>query len=221
MHRVKLNINYLIASLAIVFVVYHLSQIAMIPVSLGSILNTHTTAPVVQHKTVPSPTSVPTSKQVKTGLTSQQSQWPIRVFMPSVKIDLPLEGSIEETGAWKISETGANFALNTAIPNESNGNTVLFGHDRPKLFHDIHGLKIGDPITVFNSKGSYTFTMVSSKVVTPTDVSVMDQTELPILTLLTCDGWLSQNRYVVVAKFSHFTPIAPKPTQNTAKLASL
>jgi sortase A len=135
------------------------------------------------------------------GLNYVAAYWPNRVLMKNVQIDLPLTGSMENQGAWEVSETGANFAINTAIPNGQSGNTVIFGHDRPNLFRNIHNLKAGDQIIVYGADKPYAYAVDSFKIVKPTDVSVMSQTKSATLTLITCDGWLSQDRFVVTAHY--------------------
>ena len=134
------------------------------------------------------------------GLNYVASYWPTRVQIANAQIDLPLTGSMEQQGIWEVSEDGANFAINTAIPNDQSGNTVIFGHDRPHLFRNIHNLKPGDEIKVYGADKVYVYTMDGSKIVSPSDISVMQQTKTATLTLITCDGWLSKDRYVVTAK---------------------
>jgi LPXTG-site transpeptidase (sortase) family protein len=217
-HKTRPISTLIVASLAVAFVLYHLWQ-SVVGTASFALAYLPKPTPVVQHKQAADTTSTP-SAQIKTvaapilGFQANSSLWPTRVVMPSASIDLPLTGSIEQNGSWDISLTGANFALNTALPNGKNGNTVLFGHDRPKLFRTIHNLKIGDTISIIAPNGTYSYKMTSSLVVAPTDVSVMDQTATSTLTLITCDGWLSENRYVVQATFDHFTPIAVAPSSS-------
>jgi LPXTG-site transpeptidase (sortase) family protein len=203
--RSKLNAGHiLLSSLAVAFVLYHLYAALFGTASfVQAYLPQHPAATAPAHVT-PSSTPSATPLLAYIGLQSDKSLWPNRIVMSTVGIDLPVEGSMEQSGAWNISLTGADYALNTAVPNGQSGNTAIFGHDRPKLFHSIHNLKIGDKIDVYTSKGVYTYAMAGSQVVTPTDVSVMDPSTDSTLTLLTCDGWLSQNRFVVHAKFDHF-----------------
>ena len=196
--------HLLLMSLAVAFVLYHVYTATFGTVSfVRAYLPKQTDTDIAAHATKPTPLFQHT---VQLGIAAEASLWPQRITMPTVDIDLPVEGSIEQAGEWKISENGADFALNTSVPNPTSGNTAIFGHDRPHLFRRIHDLKVGDQITVTNSQGSFIYAMTGSKVVTPQDISVMDQTETSTLTLLTCDGWLSQNRYVVTAKFTKFIP---------------
>jgi LPXTG-site transpeptidase (sortase) family protein len=191
--------SYLVTTLALIFVSYHL---------IFTVIGVRNFVYAVQGpKVVVAQKSTDVEHQASDiqpalqvlGFQAEQSLWPTSVSIPSVGIQLNLTGSMEKSGTWIISDTGANFAINTAIPNGLGGNTVLFGHDRPNLFHAIHALKPGDDIYVNVGPKTYQYQMVTSDIVSPTDVSVMDQTDGPTLTLLTCDGWLSQDRYVVKA----------------------
>lgn len=215
--RLKQSISSgVIAVLACVFFAYH---IFMTGFGVDSFIRAYTGA---------KPTSTPTpvvvvpatsQDQIVLGKQSQPGQWPSHVDMPSVGISLDLTGSMENQGQWYISTTGANFAINTAVPNGISGNTALFGHDRPGLFRNIHNLKFGDIVKVTASDKVYEYKVTWTQVVQPTDVSVMNQTRDPILTLITCDGWLSQERYVVVARL--ISPLdKPTPTPTGSQLAS-
>lgn len=187
-----LNLKYLAMGLGVLFVVYHLAQIGGGVADLWQLAWRANAAPTA---------STPAPKAL-VGLQTDSSIWPTRVVIDSVGIDLALTGSIEKEGQWLISETGANFATNTAIPNGQTGNTALFGHDRPKLFRNLHDLKEGAVVKVITKYMVYYYTVTGSKTVAPSDVSVMNQTTDPILTLITCDGWLSENRLVINAKFT-------------------
>lgn len=193
--------DYLVIAFGILFVIYHIGQI-----TLGSALLLRVAAsPDKSTVALGSPAPVVTVQPLL-GVQSDKSIWPERVVIPSLGVNLAISGSIEEQGAWEISETGANFALNTAIPNGFSGNTALFGHDRPKLFNPIHQLKEGDLIEVHTREMIYRYSVTGNLVVGPTDISVMDQTKDSRLTLVTCDGWLSENRYIVTANFKELAP---------------
>lgn len=203
----KPDTSILVMALAVAFLLYHAGQYAFWAFDWSEYFGS---APLVhQSPTLPKYASRSAHKLPSVallGLDADQSLWPTSINIPDVDINLAIEGSIEQSGEWNISETGANFALNTAIPDGRSGNTAIFGHDRPKLFRRLHDLQNGQEIQVNTSFGTYVYVMTGSQVVTPQDISVMDQTETSTLTLLTCDGWLSQNRYVVTAKFSQFIP---------------
>lgn len=206
MKRLKSIISsYSLLVVAILFVAYHVISVVT---GVGSMVHIFqspelTVAESHQHQSESTETLTENHnvlQEPKLGFESQPHTWPTRIVMESVDIDLAVEGSYEQQGAWEISETGSNFAINTAIPNAQTGNTAIFGHDRPHLFHRIHDLKPGDRVKVAVGNQWFEYAVIGNQIVKPDNVSVMDQTSEPTLTLITCDGWLSQDRYVVTAK---------------------
>ncbi len=201
--------TYIILTLATVFVLYHIVSVSLGIDSFAQALQAGANdsgfnVQVESNQTEQDLALVNEDKSkattVNIGLNYVASYWPTRIVIDKVNIDLPLIGSMESQGDWDVSETGANYAINTAMPNGQSGNTVIFGHDRPQLFHDIHELEVGDVITVMSQGHEYKYRVSGSKVVQPTDVSVMNQTVKPTLTLITCDGWLSQDRFIITAE---------------------
>lgn len=71
----------------------------------------------------------------------------------------------------------------TALPGE--GNTGLAAH-RDTFFRRLGSIKEGDEIRVVTPDGTYRYTVEHTQVVEPTDVWVLDPTEQPALTLVTC-----------------------------------
>jgi sortase A len=62
-------------------------------------------------------------------------------------------------------------------------------------------LQAGDGFVVIWSGKEYDYQVVGSKIVLPTEVSVLAPTEKPTLTLITCDPIFSQqNRLIVTAE---------------------
>jgi LPXTG-site transpeptidase (sortase) family protein len=72
----------------------------------------------------------------------------------------------------------------TALPGQS-GNVVLAGH-RDSFFRDLRNIKAGDIIQVTTEAGQHAYQVQSTRIVNPTEVSVMAPTKDPSLTLITC-----------------------------------
>jgi len=72
----------------------------------------------------------------------------------------------------------------TALPGES-GNIGLAGH-RDTFFRPLRGIRPGDVITLRALHGTYRYRVVSTKVVSPDDVQVLDPSGGDTLTLVTC-----------------------------------
>jgi sortase A len=72
----------------------------------------------------------------------------------------------------------------TALPGQP-GNVGISGH-RDTFFRPLRNIRQDDIITLTTLLGEYRYRVVSTKVVSPSDVDVLDPTENEILTLVTC-----------------------------------
>jgi sortase A len=99
----------------------------------------------------------------------------------------------------------------TVMPGQA-GNAAIAGHRTTygAPFFDLNELSVGDPIYVTDLAGR-TFTYQVSqapRVVSPTDVSVLDPTRFAELTLTTCNPrFEATSRLVVVARLSSGNPL--------------
>jgi sortase A len=96
------------------------------------------------------------------------------------------------------------------------GNAAIAGHRTTygAPFYRLNELRAGDPILV-TTKASpvpWRYVVVSSKSVSPDDVSVLNPTPTAMLTLTTCTPRFSASqRLVVVARLDDTRPAAPPP----------
>ena len=90
-----------------------------------------------------------------------------------------LEGS--DQGTLRL---GVGRVRNSSLPGEP-GNVVLAGH-RDTFFRSLRLIRAGDRISVRTAAGTFSYTVDWTKVVKPTDVSVIMPTPAPALTLITC-----------------------------------
>jgi len=72
----------------------------------------------------------------------------------------------------------------TALPGES-GNVVLAGH-RDTFFRPLRFVRSGDTLAIKTLQGDFQYEVESVAVVPPSDVSVMQQSSVRTLTLITC-----------------------------------
>jgi LPXTG-site transpeptidase (sortase) family protein len=99
---------------------------------------------------------------------------------PSVKMTATiLEGTDDRT-----LSRGAGHIEETAFPGET-GNFAIAGH-RDTTFRAVRNIKIGDPLIVTTADGVFQYRITKTFIVEPTDVYVLDPTEQPTLTLVTC-----------------------------------
>jgi sortase A len=90
----------------------------------------------------------------------------------------------------------------TAFPGEP-GNIGIAGH-RDTFFRQLRDIREDDVITLTTPGRSYEYSVESTQVVDPTDVQVLDGSNQPILTLVTCYPFYfvgpAPQRYVVRAR---------------------
>jgi sortase A len=72
----------------------------------------------------------------------------------------------------------------TALPGQS-GNIGISGH-RDTFFRPLRNIRKSDVITLITPAGAYRYRVVSIKVVSPSDIAVLDSSAGEVLTLVTC-----------------------------------
>jgi sortase A len=72
----------------------------------------------------------------------------------------------------------------TALPG-STGNVGLVGH-RDTYFRPLRKIKVGDEIRLSTAAGKFKYRVVSLRVVLPRAIEVLNPTQQPTLTLVTC-----------------------------------
>lgn len=98
----------------------------------------------------------------------------------SVHIESPVFAG---TGDKTLSRA-AGWIKGTALPG-SRGNAGIAAH-RDTLFRPLRNIKPGDEVVYYSPSGAYSYRVVWTRVVKPSDVYVLDGTETPSLTLVSC-----------------------------------
>lgn len=122
----------------------------------------------------------------------------VQIQIPAISVDDP----IVQGDGWEQLKMGVGQHLGSAVPGK-NGNLVLSAHNDiyGEIFKDLDKLQPGDRVEVFSTQKSYTYRVVDTKIVDPTDVSVMDNTSQPTLTLISCYPYMiDKKRIVVIAR---------------------
>ncbi len=134
---------------------------------------------------------------------------PVRLVMPSIGLDskvVTVETVYDRQGrlVWQTADHAVGYHLGTGLPGGP-GNVVLSGHvshpTEGSVFKRLPEVRVGDGIILFTLGDVYLYQVVETKVVLPSETSVMDPTPDETLTLITCvpDGVYS-HRLIVVAK---------------------
>jgi sortase A len=103
-----------------------------------------------------------------------------RLDAPSVQMTTNvLEGSDDGT-----LRRGAGHIEDTPLPGQT-GNIGIAGH-RDTVFRPLRRIKVGDPLQLTTPDHTYRYRISKTIIVGPDDVYVLDPTEHPTLTLVTC-----------------------------------
>ncbi len=127
-----------------------------------------------------------------------------RVEIPKINLD----AMVVEGATRKQLKIAPGHIPTTAVPGEL-GNAVITAH-RDTFFRHIYELSKGDEIRVRRNGKIFKFQVTGKKVVTPEDVSVLNQTSDAHLTLITCYPTYfigpAPERLVVFSKLMERTP---------------
>lgn len=136
-----------------------------------------------------------------------QSMGPVDVPTPGPEqarsIDIPRiwnsPAPVVQGDGWEQLKKGVGQHLGSANPGES-GNIVLSAHNDifGELFRHLDRLQPGDEIMISTASQEYTYRVTGMRVVEPTEVSVMEPTEKPTVTLISCYPYLVDNKRIVV-----------------------
>lgn len=147
----------------------------------------------------------------KAGDNSNQKSAEKKIVMPKIGIDAPIvePATLSDSDILKALESGVVHYSNTSKPGEQ-GNVFLTGHSSNYrwakgnynyVFSLLNKLINDDEIIVYYDGVKYVYKVFEVVVVSPKDVSVLNQTEDSIVSVMTCDppgtAW---KRRVVKAK---------------------
>lgn len=100
---------------------------------------------------------------------------------------------------WEQLKKGVGQHIGTPDPGQL-GNIVLSAHNDifGELFRDLDRLKPGDAVVLSTATRDYTYRITGTQIVSPTEVSVMEPTVRPTITLVSCYPYLIDNQRIVV-----------------------
>jgi sortase A len=67
-----------------------------------------------------------------------------------------------------------------------------------ELFRDLDQLKPGDEVLISTASQDFTYRVTGTRIVEPTEVSVLEPTAKPTITLISCYPYLVDNQRIVV-----------------------
>jgi sortase A len=120
----------------------------------------------------------------------------IRLQIPAISVDAP----IVQGDGWEQLKKGVGQHIPSSDPGKD-GNLVLSAHNDifGEIFRDLDQLKNGDEVTVYTNQRAYTYVVMESQVVEPTQVEVMAPTKDPTVTLISCYPYLVDDQRIVIS----------------------
>jgi sortase A len=154
------------------------------------------------------------SRSPRSPVRPKPGEWVARLEAPSVG----LAATVIEGSSDRMLARAAGHVEYTALPGEA-GNVGIAGH-RDTTFRAVRRLQTGDPLTLRTAKGVFHYKIERTFIVRPTDVYVLDPTDTPSLTLVTCYPFTfighAPKRYIVRAVLDENVDkeavIAPPPS---------
>ncbi len=119
----------------------------------------------------------------------------IRIQIPAIHVDAP----VVQGDGWEQLKKGVGQHIGTANPGEA-GNVVLSAHNDifGEIFRYLDQLQPGDEVILYTNQRAYHYIVTRTRVVEPTEVSVMVPTKTAAVTLISCYPYLVDNQRIVV-----------------------
>lgn len=131
---------------------------------------------------------------------------PVRVKVADVGIDVPIVPGRIVDGEWQVSEKYANYLVGTGVIGRP-GNVVVYAHKRRGLFANLSKSQTGQLIELESKDMAGIYRIEEIKIVEPDDLSVLEPTRVPMLTMYTCNGWKDEKRLVIRAQLIKRYPL--------------
>lgn len=119
-----------------------------------------------------------------------------RIVIPAIGVDAPVVAG----DGWEELKAGVGHHIGSANPGER-GNLILSAHNDVygEIFRYLEKLEPGDEAIIYTQENvPYRYIVRAKRVVEPAEVSVMDATTQPTLTLITCHPYLIDTQRMVV-----------------------
>ncbi len=122
----------------------------------------------------------------------------VRIQIPAIDVDTPVvEGDDPDS-----LKRGAGHHVGSANPGER-GNCIISAHNDVfgEIFRDLPDLSLGDEVLVHTASRVHRYVITQKRIIEPTEVSVMEDTSSPVLTLISCYPYgINTHRIVVIGE---------------------
>jgi sortase A len=118
-----------------------------------------------------------------------------RISIPALGVDAPVVHGVDPASL----RLGVGHYEGSANPGER-GNLVFAGHNDiyGEVFRDLADLQPGDEVTVYTASQRYRYVIQGWRIVKPSDVSALESTVNPSITLISCYPYLVDTDRIVV-----------------------
>ncbi|MEK7786765.1 MAG: class D sortase [Chloroflexota bacterium] len=128
-------------------------------------------------------------------LPTPEPQRATRISIPALGVDAPVVHGVDSNSL----RLGVGHYEGSVNPGER-GNLVFAGHNDiyGEVFRDLIELQPGDEVTVYTPSSKYRYLIRGSRLVEPDEVSVLEPTAGPTITLISCYPYLVDTQRIVV-----------------------
>lgn len=127
-----------------------------------------------------------------------ESPFPTHIYSQYF-LDIDIDPAEYREGEWTISPNHASYLVSSGRPGQP-GNIILYGHNKREILGNIRAFKGGETITLTLADGTTRdYRVAKLAEVAPTQVDLLQPTEVETLTIYTCSGFLDSQRFVVQA----------------------
>lgn len=118
-----------------------------------------------------------------------------RIVIPAIDVNHP----VVEGDDWETLKRGVGHTPWSANPGKV-GNSVMSAHNDifGEIFRHLNKMELGDEIFVHTSTQVHRYVVKATRIIKPTEVDVMNPTNQPVLTLISCYPYLVDSHRVVV-----------------------
>lgn len=119
-----------------------------------------------------------------------------KIFIPALWEN---PAPVVQGDGWEQLKKGVGQHIGSADPGQP-GNVVLSAHNDifGELFRELDQLRAGDEVIVSTATKEYVYRVIGWRIIEPTEVSVMQPTIKPSITLISCYPYLVDNQRIVV-----------------------
>lgn len=125
----------------------------------------------------------------------------LRMVIPKIQVDAPIVQTPPVGGIWEVADWAVGHLTTTPEPGVA-GNGAYAAHDdiKGELFKRLAELGPGDSVLLYTRHAIYRYVVIGEQTVNPSDVSVLNSTAQPTVTLISCAPyWVDTQRLVVQA----------------------